>query len=199
MKDFGKIKVGDVVSFGSFAKDNKEEKEALTWQVLALDEKKMLVITTEGIDCQLYNTEAIETNWEKCSLRKWLNEKFRSEAFTPEEAAQIAVTEVPWDENPTYPSSGSATQDQLFLLSISEAETYFSSNEERACKPSERAVLHNVYADESTGNCMWWLRNNGSVPECAALVNEFGAIDHSGDGVYCEGNAVRPAMWVTLP
>ncbi len=201
MKDFGNVEVGDIIGFGSFDKDgkNETEKEELTWQILSVEGNKALVITTEGVDCQLYNNQAIETDWEKCSLRKWLNDKFLAETFTTEEAAQIATTQVPWEDNPSYPQKpGKAVQDKLFLLSISEAEKYFPSDEERTCKPTSLAALHQVYVDESGGTCMWWLRNSGSAPECAALVNESGSIDHSGDGVYCEGNAVRPAMWIAL-
>ncbi len=202
MKEFGNIKVGSTLSFGSYEQDGNTQtkKEELSWLVLAVENNKALVITTEGIDCQLYNVEAIETDWEQCSLRKWLNEKFFQEIFTPEEADQIAATEISWEDNPTYPGNpGKASRDKLFLLSISEAEAYFSSDEQRLCKPTPLAIQHAVYADESTGACAWWLRNQGSQAECAALVNEFGAVDHSGDGVYCEGTAVRPAMWILLP
>ena len=200
MKEFGNIKKGDTITFGSYDKDGKAEtKEELTWLVLAVEGNKAMVITTEGIDSQQYNAEAVAIDWEKSSLRKWLNNKFLSEAFTAEETAQIATTEVPWDDNPSFPRTpGNATQDQLFLLSISEAKTYFSSDKERTCKPTPIALLHSVYEDESTGDCPWWLRNQGCEPECAALVNEFGAISENGDGVYCEGTAVRPAMWILL-
>ncbi len=202
MKDFGDVKVGDTVSFGSFDKDGKSEteKEELTWLVLAVEGNKALVITTEGIDCQQYNAKAIDTDWERCSLREWLNNKFLGEVFTADQSAQIATTRIPWEENPSYAyTPGKTSEDKLFLLSISEAEKYFSSDEKRTCKPTSLAVLHAVYVEESTGTCAWWLRNRGSAPECAALVTEFGLVDHSGDGVYCEGTAVRPAMWIHLP
>lgn len=197
MKDFGNVKVGDVIRFGYFEKDgkNETEKEALTWKILSMDNEKALVISTDGIDCKLYNTEAIETSWEKCSLRKWLNGKFLSEAFTFDEATQILTTDVPCGSSASVKKS---TQDKLFLLSISEAETYFSSDEERMCKPTAFAIQHDAYEDATTGTCMWWLRNSGSSPERAALVTKSGQIDPGGDGVYCEGNAVRPAMWLSL-
>ena len=86
----------------------------------------------------------------------------------------------------------------MFLLSISEAETYFSSAEQRICKPTAHAMKNGAYADASTGTCMWWLRSSGSSAERAALVDEFGKIDEHGDGVYCDGNAVRPAIWISL-
>lgn len=184
MQDFGEIKAGDTIQFGSFDHDGKEEtaKSPLSWRVLAVEGDQALLIAVEGVDSQQYNTRAIETSWEQCSLRKWLNEKFFSETFTREEAERICE------------KSG----DKLFLLSIAEAETYFSSDRDRTCKPSPKAVLHEVYADESTGNCAWWLKDQGSAAECAALVDEFGSILPDGDGVFCEGTAVRPALWISL-
>lgn len=201
VKDFGNIKAGDTVYFGSLDHDGKSEteKEELAWLVLAVEGKKALMITSEGVDSQQFNVEALATDWERCSLREWLNGKFLSEVFTEEEALQVAVTTLPWEANPSYTTpAGKTAEDKLFLLSISEAEKYFASDEARLCKPTSIATLHGVYADEENGACPWWLRNQGSVAECAALVTEFGVVDHSGDGVYCEGSAVRPAMWINL-
>jgi hypothetical protein len=201
VKDFGEIKVGDTVYFGSLDYDGKSEteKEALAWLVLAVEGKKALMITVSGVDSQQYNVEAIATDWEKCSLREWLNGKFLSQTFTEKEAMQIATTTLPWEANPSYTTpAGKTAEDKLFLLSISEAEKYFASDEARLCKPTPLALDYGVYADEESGTCPWWLRNQGSVAECAALVTEFGAVDYSGDGVYCEGSAVRPAMWINL-
>jgi len=197
----GGVKVGDTISFGSYDKDGNQEteKEKLTWLVLAVEKNKALVITSEGVDCQQYHETATAIEWENSSLRSWLNKKFFSEAFTSEEAARIVTTEVPWEKNPSYSHTpGKTVQDKLFLLSISEAERYFSSEAQRTCKPTPLAIQHMVYEDESTGNCPWWLRNSGSVLECAAFVDEFGVVNYDGDGVYCEGSAVRPAMWIEL-
>ncbi len=199
MKNFSNLKIGDTLSLGTFEKDGKTGTEKLTWQVLSVEDHKALVITTQGIDCQLYNTEAIETDWQRCSLRNWLNGKFLSEAFTAEEAAYIITTEVLPEENPSHRGDpGKATQDKLFLLSISQAETYFFSDEQRLCKPTSLAIENRVYTDDTTGSCAWWLRNQGSSAERAALVDEFGSVNHNGDGVYCDGTAVRPAMWINL-
>ena len=44
-------------------------------------------------------------------------------------------------ENNTDP--GNDTRDQVFLLSLAEAETYFGSSEERTCEPTEYAIGKN--------------------------------------------------------
>lgn len=58
-------KIGEKIKFGSL------NNEKIEWQILSVKENKALIITTEGIDSKLYNAQAIETNWESCSLRKW--------------------------------------------------------------------------------------------------------------------------------
>lgn len=190
------VKVGDVISFGAYDLNgsNDSEKEKLNWKILSVDKNMALMITTEGIDCKLYNTEAIETSWEKSSLRKWLNGTFLTNAFSAVEAERIVTTRFSSESK----SSDQLTQDKLFLLSVSDAETYFSSDEERTCKPTPLAVENGAYVDTSTGTCSWWLRSSGSSADRAVLVTEHGGIDHSGESVYCDGNVVRPAMWINL-
>lgn len=191
MKPFETVKVGDLVDFGSFEQDGKEGKEKLSWRVLSVDGKKALLMTEKGIDSRLYHTEAIETSWERCALREWLNADFLAEAFGADEKALICRTQLSGD-------AGGSTEDRVFLLSIAEAEEYLPSDEKRVCKPTSRAVQNGVYADDESGACAWWLRTGGSSPERAALVSESGKLDPSGESVYCEGNAVRPALWIRL-
>ena len=179
------VKVGDVIEFGV-----SDRKEKITWKILAVEDGKVLAVTTDGIDCQLYNTEAIETSWENCSLRKWLNGTFLKNAFDSVDLKRILTTEVAC-------TSGNSVKDELFLLSIAEVQTYFPSDEERSCKPAKLATQNGAYTDAATGNCAWWLRDSGSSAERAALVTESGKIDENGEGVYCDGNAVRPAMWIS--
>lgn len=196
MVKFENAKVGDVISFGSLALDDtNSDIEKILWKVLSVEKNRVLLLTTEGIDCKLYNTEAIETNWEKCSVRKWLNDDFLTNAFTEQETCRIVSSDISFF---TESQEESICKDKLFLLSVSEAETYFSSDRERVCKPNSRALKNGAYADEKEGNSSWWLRSSGASAERAALVDETGAIDKSGDGVYCDGNVIRPAMWIYL-
>lgn len=194
-----KVQVGEIVTFGTFDLDGKSEteKEGIPWLVLSTDGAKALLISVKGLDSRLYNDEAIEVEWANSSLRAWLNGTFMKEAFTAEEAERITLCYSVWEDNPVYPAgSGKSVEDHLFLLSISDVESFFGGEESRTCVPSGLAVTHGVYADEETGTCAWWLRNSGSAPEMASYVDVNGAINPVGDGVYCEGFAVRPAMWV---
>ena len=72
-------KVGDIVKFGNY------HGEGIEWQVLDVKDDKVLLITKYGIDSKLYDEEYGEANWEKCSLRNWLNGEFLNKAFNKEE------------------------------------------------------------------------------------------------------------------
>lgn len=98
------------------------------------------------------------------------------------------------DKNPDYStSSGKATQDRLFLLSVKEMNKYLSSNSKRRCKSTDYAV-----ANGAKGNyCSWWLRSPGAYQSYATEVFSTGEIYTKGGGVGAIG-AVRPAMWISL-
>lgn len=193
---------GETVFFGSYEQDNDTSngKEDITWIVLAKEDNKILVISEEALDCKPYNNEKYtEVTWETCALRKWLNSSFINSAFSSEEKAKIPAVTVSADKNPKYSTDpGNATQDQVFLLSIAEAEKYFSSDSARRCTPTEYAI-----ANGAERSCLWWLRSPGKYSERATNVESWG-------GIYCEGYlyrtisaydgdlAVRPAMWISL-
>lgn len=113
----------------------------MEWLVLAKEGNKVLVISKYALDCQPYNTSFTSVTWETCSLRKWLNGTFINNAFSAEEQAMIPTVTVSADKNPDYSTDpGNATQDKVFLLSITEANQYFTSDEARKCGTTEYAA-----------------------------------------------------------
>lgn len=111
----------------------------------------------------------------------------------------IPTVTVSADKNPEYSTNpGNTTQDQVFLLSITEANKYFSSDSARQCKPTEYAVAGGAYVSSSNGNCWWWLRSPGFDQGSAAFVNDGGDVDEDGIDVGYAYNAVRPALWIDL-
>ena len=198
--------VGDYVLFGSYEQDNNISNgtEDIEWLVLEVNDSKLLVISKYALDCKPYDTSrTVDVTWESCSLRKWLNNDFVNTAFSADEKAMIPIVTISADENPTYNTNpGNATQDQMFLLSISEANKYFYSDSARQCKPTDYADPSGLYADD---NCWWWLRSPGESQISAAYVTIGGSVDEFGwpvvDPEYHDGIphvAVRPAMWIDL-
>ena len=167
--------------------------------MIAREENRFLVISEYGLDCQPYNISNNDVTWETCSLRKWLNETFMNEAFSAEERAMIPTVTVSADKNPQYDiSQGNSTQDQIFLLSIPEANKYFCSNAERQCKPTAYVKAQGCYVNSDNNNCWWWLRSSGLHSYHAANVNIVGSVSAYGINVSLGTGAVRPAMWINL-
>ena len=124
----------------------------------------------------------------------------------------IPTVTVSADNNLEYSTNpGKATKDQVFLLSIAEANEYFSSNSARQCKPTDYAVANGASVDSDNGNCFWWLRSPGARQAYAAGIYSGGGIGEYGNYVNIDGgamqygydfftdcDAVRPAMWINL-
>ena len=194
-------KAGDYVFFGKYEQDNNTSngKEDIEWLVLEVKDGKALVISKYALDCKQYKTNRTEVTWETCTLRKWLNDDFINAAFSAEEKAMIPTVTVSADKNPKHSTNpGNATQDQVFLLSITEANKYFSSDSARQCEPTDFAVANGLKRKSDSDNCWWWLRSPGNDQSYAAYVNKGGDVYEDGDYVYCINVAVRPAMWISI-
>ena len=188
-------KVGNYVTFGHYEQDNNTSngKERIEWLVLDVQGDKALLISRYALDCQRYNSTRTDVNWERCTLRTWLNGTFLNAAFTTNEQKAVLMTNV---DNSSYSTNGgNNTQDKVFLLSYTEAWKYFVSDTARQCQPTKYAVAQNAYK-ASNGNCWWWLRSPGSSSSSACSVNSYGARRY---GVVDYDNAaVRPAFWLDL-
>lgn len=171
----------------------------IAWLVLEVKDGKALVVSKYALDCKQYNTSNTDVTWETCTLRKWLNNDFINAAFSSYEKAMIPTVTVSADKNSTNP--GNATQDQVFLLSITEANKYFGSDSARQCKPTDYAFANGAYFNSVNGNCWWWLRPPGVTQysaHSAAYVHSSGGVYESGSDVDIGTSAVRPAMWISL-
>ena len=193
-------KVGDYVFFGAYEQDNNtlNGKEVVEWLVLEVKDGKTLVISKYALDCKQYNTSDTDVTWETCTLRKWLNNDFLGAAFSADEKAMIPTVTVSADKNPVFSTNpGNTTQDQVFLLSMTEANKYFSSDSAKLCKPTDYAVANGAWENDSD-NCWWWLRSPGHLQNLAAFVFSGGSVGESGSNVDRDDCAVRPVMWIDL-
>ncbi len=195
------IKKGDTVKFGFYEQDNNWDngKEEIEWIVLNVAGNKALVISKYALDFREYNFSYEDEPWEKCTLRTWLNGTFLNSAFGSKHQEFIPSVSVPADKNPEYSTNpGNATKDKVFLLSITEAEKYFTTDESRKCAPTAYATAQgeSSYSNNTTG---WWLRTPGNEPHYAAVVYHSGMVTYYGNSVGpgCR-NFVRPAMWIKV-
>ena len=193
-------KVGDYVVFGSYEQDNNTNngKEDIEWLVLAREGNKALVISRYALDCQQYDTSITGDTWETCSLRKWLNVTFIGNVFSSDEQNMLQTTTVIADNNPSFSTSpGNNTTDKVFLLSIPEANKYFSSDSARQCSATAYAKAQGAYTNSGNDHCWWWLRSPGS-DSFFATVSVDGSVYDYGRGGSDSGGAVRPALWINL-
>ena len=197
-----KLKVaelGSIVKFGEYEQDNDTSngKEDIEWLVLAKENSNVLLISKKALDCKSYNTIEMDVTWQTCSLRTWLNDHFLNDAFTKEEQAIINTTDVTADANPADDvDPGNDTYDKVFLLSIYEANKYFSNDSERKCVPTYHVLANKNFIND--GNNWWLLRTPGYGQERVAGVTGDGVVSEIGTNVDNSHTLVRPAVWISL-
>lgn len=190
--------VGQTVTFGRYEQDNDRSngKEEIEWLVLERAEDKALVISKYLLEYQPFNRLNQRITWEECSLREWLNTKFRRDAFTQEELANILIGDVRAEKHPDYQTNpGADTRDWIFLLSANEVSLYFGKSGGQMTKATRYARSRGAYIGEN-GHSWWWLRTPGYHPYFAAGVNTVGEFFNF-RACNPEGG-IRPAMWLDL-
>lgn len=191
---------GSTIRFGYYEQDNNTSngKEEIEWIVLSVVGNKALIISKYALDYQWFNSTYTNTTWEKCSLRMWLNGTFYNEAFGSFHQNIILSTPVAADKNPSYNTSpGNNTTDKVFLLSITEANRYFSFDSSRRCQGTAYCLAQGTDI-ASNGLCWWWLRSPGYGSRRAAAVSNDCSVYNHGDFVNYDNIAVRPALWIDL-
>ncbi len=178
--------------------------EPIEWLVLDSDGNNKLLLSKMALDSLPYNEKFEKTTWEKCTLRKWLNNEFLNEALS-DYMNKIVLTKVMADKNPEFDTDpGNDTQDKVFLLSIDELNKYFDApHYVRRCYATEYAKTTGIRlyddCDENDplyGSCWWWLRSPGTRSSYAAYVNRDGSVSLNGINVSIGNGAVRPALWI---
>lgn len=177
------------IKFGRYPQASTNENALIEWLVLKNDGSKALLISKYALDCQQYHTSRIFGTWKTCTLRKWLNGTFISNAFSHEEQAMILSTT----------TESADTKDRVFLLSMDEAWEYFSSDSTRQCQGTAYCYAQGAY-ETGNGNCTWWLRSpvySGRT----AYVYDGNLRNYYGEyscWVDSDDIAVRPALWIDL-
>ena len=195
--NFSNLALGETVEFGSYIQnDSICAKTELLWKTIDKTDDAVLLLCEKCIELRPLNYEKdANTTWETCTLRRWLNSAFLSTAFDDEEKQCIILSKIINEANSEhYTTAGNDTEDKVFILSISEAEKYFASNDERIAFPTEQVLLQ--ANNETDKGINWWLRTPGYYHYRAAIVSSDGRIDYDGYSASRGNLAVRPAIWV---
>ena len=198
------IKVGDTITFGRYEQDNNLENdtEEISWNVLEVDKEhqSVLVISKYALDCQTYSKDLTYFDY----LTTWMNSYFLAAAFSEREQVCIPIVTLESDTNPVFfirehsiYSENYTEQGKIFALSISEAERYFYSDEERSCIQTAYADHKRKEMEATDNNCVWWLRTYG-LNCSSAIVNNDGEVEFGGRDTWEKGIYVRPALWIDI-
>lgn len=193
------LRVGNEFYLGKFEQDNdlSNGKENIVWQVLAVENGRVLVLSKYGLDMRLFNDIMTPVTWESCSLRKWLNGEFYQNAFSDSEKSVIMETTIPNPGSQKYGTDGgNSTTDKVFLLTEEEATTtYFSDKASRVCYPTKYAIGKNAFVS-SIGGAWWWTRTPAMSRMHFVFVGGSGVMEPEGFEVTEDQGVVRPAMWI---
>lgn len=215
----------DNIYFGTYYQSNDSTKEPVKWRVLSSGNQQLFLLSDQNLDVFQYHTEQENVTWETSTMRSWLNgydaskntggsngidytgDNFLDNAFSAKEQAAIAVTDVVNGPNPDYDTGGgNDTTDRIFLLSLTETETYNSTYFPRGTNLLSTNTayvagggkldsgMHGV--DE---NDWWWLRSPGYDNTKAAFIEwEDSSSVADGNPVSNKTTAVRPAFNLNL-
>lgn len=213
----------DNVYFGKYFQSNNSTKDPVKWRVLSNTGGQLFLLSDQNLDVFQYHTEEENVTWETSTMRSWLNgygassnsggnsgtdytsDNFLGSAFSANEQAAIAVTDVVNGPNPDYGTDGgNDTTDHIFLLSIAEANnsTYFPRGTNRF-STNTAYVAGGGKLGKGMNNAgktdWWWLRSPGFYNTMAAFIDwEDDSPNTDGNRVNYDRKAVRPAFNLDL-
>ena len=193
------LKVGECVQVGTFPSNYASEirrGKSIPWRVLDIsaDKKSALVISLDILEIHSFY---IHRYFSYSDIRNYINNDGFIKKYGLENVDMCKVEVSPnEDSQKTTVGSGS---DKMFLLSATEAETYFSNTDDR------RAWY--IYSDRWYGRPTWWLRTSSTWTEVTTRhiqfysVEEYGRIQKIDYACYMNGYydmPLRPAFWIKL-
>lgn len=188
------LQEGDIVTFGYYEQDGntRNGSEPVEWIVLETDWQngRVLLLSSYALDMQRYNSQWNHINWQKCSVRSWLNGTFYNKCFTTKEKRAVLSTTL--DSN--YGNTSVTTSDRVFFLSADEVARYLPTAADRQAVPTAYAQKQKVAV--TGGTCWWWLRGSSQRTNDADSVKYTGEITTYGTNTNGLGFGVRPAVWV---
>lgn len=181
------VEVGSIIKLGHIP----VREESMEWQVLEVKEDRALLLSKYVMEYRPFHDRWGLVTWESSSLRRYLNKEFLETVFNEQERHALVKALVRADENPMCNTDpGNDTKDKVFLLSVVEAQKYFTVNHNRKCP-------HYLGSKEQNPrSSWWWLRSPGFNEANAASVGEDGSFQYS--YVRDVRGGIRPAIWLKM-
>ncbi len=181
LKDYPSVaQVGDCIKFGRYEQDNNVQngKEDIEWIVYWRGGDSMYLASKYVLDCQPYDVDGTDTDWEDCSLNAWLNDSFYNEAFNEWEGSRMIQTQ----------EEGAP---KVYLLNLHDARSIFSLDGGAICEATPYAKAKGVMTEDGTAGCYWWIEDNNG--ECQYFFYDVGSVDATTDTI-----GVRPIIKIQI-
>lgn len=159
---------------------------------------------------ELEEDEETLYTWENSELRQYLNGRFLRTAFTGDEQERILVSELQNSDNPIYGTDGgNTTYDMIFVLSLEEAENYFTTENVKSYLTPSVIMRHKPYSKKELDLLK---ENGGRYPSESFMLrtpgeNAYGVcvLDMKSKSKQSWKNRristwelpIRPAMWIS--
>lgn len=173
--EFLSHKVGTKITMGNYK--GKE----LVWTIYKIEGVRYMLIADDVVEYTCFNERRIGSDWNSCTLRKWLNVTFMNEAFSFQEKIKIQIQRLfnnfdsRWDNQ-----NGPDTKDKLYVLSENELLELMPTPEDRKIGK------------------WWWLRGHGDSDLSQKAIYEDGSIYNNGIDESYTNLGVRPVMWIKI-
>ncbi|MBR2650214.1 MAG: hypothetical protein IKD45_00985, partial [Clostridia bacterium] len=145
----------EYIEFGSYYKDNENEKLPLRWKVLKKENGEALIITSDVIDAQPYDALG-KSDWSKSSLCAWLNGEFINNAFSRDEADRILS--------------------EIYIPAVDDAIALFDDRDDRVDYTVTEYARSRGAHTFSDGKCFIWLASGGNEAPNPPMMNADGGI-----------------------
>ena len=187
------INCGQTVEFGHWPPRG----DAIVWKCFSDTPTRTLLISVNSIDNMPYKKDLIECTWETSDIRKWLNTVFYNEAFNEEEKKKIIKTKFEAYNNPKYlTNGGNPCFDYVAIPSLHDAYYYLKPKNDHFKGGTQYAINKGLFFNNENSNSTYWLRTPGYHNVGACVVDTYGYISRSGNGVNDSTNGIVPMIWI---
>ena len=147
----------------------------IIWRILQIKDTLLTIISNDIVCEKAFDDQARNVEWEKTSIRNWLNNEFYQDAFSDVEKDAIQDSVI--DTNARYGKVAITTTDKVYLLGNSET-AFFRDEKDMECGKS------------------WWLRSPTQNTYCAGVISSSGWFVN--DTYVAKELGVRPVITINL-
>ena len=170
------LKQGDQITWGNY------KNEPLKWTILDTHNDRLLLICDTYIKKMTFANNRTEADWEHSRIRDFLNNEFVDLSFSEFEEMYLGSC----DLKSIGADGNFMTKDRVFLLSLSEYESYVSIIKDYS----------NAYNNKSA----WWLRDVKILSSgFAGKICTINFNDNIGWTSYTDNLGVRPVICIERP